>query len=343
MRRIPSVLNAVLSFCVIRVCFASYKKIEEEEFEIGFAQSLGLQTPPIVSFESEYQFIEIYHSDHFGKVFILDECLQLTERDAPHYNEMLSHVPVMEYMASVWKRNATPKPLSVLVVGGGDGYVVSELLKHSFVASVDHVELDKGVTDVSKEHFPWAKNVWDNEKVDLIHEDGASFVQQKIAEGSSYDIVIQDSSDPFFFDENGDKQVLPSSVLYTEEYFKALHQLLQPNHGVLMFQAETYNIPSNLEEIKKWRSVLMNIGFENARYGTIAIPTYSTGQIGFYVAHATASQVKTTCMDNESSHEKESTCTESNQSGEADLSIITKYFDEMLAKTLYYHPKIHRR
>ena len=75
------------------------KKVHEEEDEIGFIQTLLIHPNPIASFESEYQTIEVYTSPHFGKVFLLDENSQLTERDAPHYNEMLAHVPMMEYLA----------------------------------------------------------------------------------------------------------------------------------------------------------------------------------------------------------------------------------------------------
>ena len=89
---------------------------EEFEHEIGYIQQLLLDTPAIEIVNSTYQDIEIYQSRNFGKVFLLDECLQLTEKDAPHYNEMLAHVPVMEYLA----RTSTSEPLRILVLGGGD-------------------------------------------------------------------------------------------------------------------------------------------------------------------------------------------------------------------------------
>ena len=75
------------------------RRVDEEEEEIGYIQTLLLNTPAISSRNSSYQKIEVYDSDHFGKVFLLDDCLQLTERDAPHYNEMMAHVPVMEYLS----------------------------------------------------------------------------------------------------------------------------------------------------------------------------------------------------------------------------------------------------
>lgn len=92
----------------------------EEEDEIGYVQSLILEDPPLYSSKSIYQDIKMYQSKHYGKVFVLDDCLQLTERDACHYNEMLAHVPIVEYLSS---KNMDHFELSeaflrVLVIGG---------------------------------------------------------------------------------------------------------------------------------------------------------------------------------------------------------------------------------
>ena len=85
--------SLMLSLLLLVYCihYISAKEIKEEEFEIGYIQSLlSNSDDPVVSIKSKYQHIEIYNSDHFGKIFVLDEALQLTEKDAPHYNEMLA-------------------------------------------------------------------------------------------------------------------------------------------------------------------------------------------------------------------------------------------------------------
>ena len=92
------------------------KKVHEEEDEIGFIQTILVHPDPITSFKSDYQTIEVYSSPHFGKVFLLDENLQLTERDAPHYNEMLAHVPMMEYLAV--QQPDEGRRINALVIGG---------------------------------------------------------------------------------------------------------------------------------------------------------------------------------------------------------------------------------
>jgi spermidine synthase len=180
---------------------------------------------------------------------------------------MLVHVPMFQH----------PNPKRVLIVGGGDGYVLSEVLKHPSVEHVDHVDLDGEVIEVCKKHFPWGK-AWDDPRVKLHVTDGAAFV--KNAPYGKYDVVIQDSSDPFKSTEDGEKVELPSRVLYQKSHFDNLLRILTPD-GVLNFQAETFALPSDLEGIIDWRQQLLQLGFSSVKYGTLYISSYPTGQIGF--------------------------------------------------------------
>jgi spermidine synthase len=315
------------------------KRIEEVEDEIGYIQSLVVKIPPMVTFESNYQEIEVYESDNFGKVFILDECLQLTEKDAPHYNEMLAHVPMMEYLAT----HSNPEPMRVLVLGGGDGYVVSELLKYSNIESIDHVELDEGVINISKQFFDWS-SAWEHDKVNLIIGDGAEFVMNQLQEGGkNYHVIIQDASDPYYTDSTGSVVTLPSHVLYEDEHFEIMHKLLKPNSGILMFQAETYNIPSNLDEIRSWRGSLENIGFDHIRYGSISISTYPTGQIGFFVSHSHEDNDDMICKSDACGENLETPATNKmDVSDWMDWNRVWASFRELNGKTKYYHPRIHK-
>ncbi|KAL7427240.1 hypothetical protein ACHAXH_002052 [Discostella pseudostelligera] len=330
-----------------------WKRIEEEEFEIGYVQSLRVNTPAVATVKSTYQTIEIYNSSHFGKVFVLDNCLQLTERDAPHYNEMLAHVPVMEYL--VQHGDGASDALRVLVLGGGDGYVVSELLKHPQIQHIDHVELDEEVINVSKQYLPWS-DAWKDGRVNLVIGDGAAFVKEQVEKGQSYHVIVQDASDPFWLENDGSVTIAPSSVLYEPAHFERLYKLLHQGEGggadgggggggVLMIQAETYNIPSNLESIRKWRAQLQDLGFEKVRYGSISISTYPMGQIGFFSAHAFdgASNGEQVCRSNAACDE-ETTANDNVQDGmdTKSWSTVLAQFNKMRGKTLYYHPRIHR-
>jgi spermidine synthase len=230
--------------------------------ETGLYQAIRIHgSKPLVREQSKYQLIEVHYNPHFGKILVLDGVLQLTERDASAYNEMMAHLPLMQH----------PHPQRVLVIGGGDGYVIQEVLKHESVLHVDHVDLDADVINVCKTHFDWGF-VWDDPRVHLHVRDGAAFLDEVANE--TYDVIIQDSSDPWAYDINGARVDLPSSVLYSEKHFANLHRVLKPN-GVLNIQAETLQIPSDLEGIVQWRDLALGVGFKGARYASIMISTVS--------------------------------------------------------------------
>jgi spermidine synthase len=235
--------------------------------ETGFYQSLRLTNAvPLYQKQSKYQTIEVHESDYYGKILILDRVLQLTERDANAYNEMLAHIPMFQHQS----------PQRVLVIGGGDGYVLSEVLKHPSVTHVDHVDLDEDVVETCREHFSWG-NAWKDPRVKLHIADGAAFVRD--AADGSYDVIVQDSSDPWTYSDDGEKIILPSSVLYSEQHFMNIYRILGKN-GVLAIQAESLQIPSDFQGIREWRDLALRIGFESARYSSITISSYPTGQIG---------------------------------------------------------------
>ena len=222
---------------------------------------------PIVQRQSQYQLIEVHRNQYYGKILVLDGVVQLTEKDADSYNEMLTHVPMF----------AHPNPKRVLVIGGGDGYVLSEVLKHDSVEHVDHVDLDEAVIETCREHFSWG-SAWEDPRVRLHVADGAAFVRN--ADSGFYDVIIQDSSDPSADDEDGNEIILPSAVLYSSEHFKHLHRILKPG-GILNIQAECLQIPADLDGIVTWRTRALSLGFSTAKYGSIMISSYPTGQIGF--------------------------------------------------------------
>ncbi len=367
----------------------------EVEHEIGYILGLKLHNPPLYSGKSKYQEIKIYKSDHYGNVFILDECLQLTEQDAANYNEMLAHVPIMEYVGKQESgivrvmdeeekeeeddendENEEKMELNVLVLGGGDGYVVSEVLKHPIVKTVHHCDLDEDIIQVSAKYFPWAKNLWqlddtssnseeeendddDNDeqterdsRLSLYIDDGAAFIEKESSSTSNnygdYHIIIQDSSDPFTMEENGELNTLPSHVLYTQQHFENMYTILARTNGVLIFQAESYNIPSNMKKVKEWREMLLNVGFHHVRYGSIYTPTYSTGQIGFFVAHAGEYDDKgsKSCKSDDQKMTCNSSSSNNHMNGESmdmflDDSAMESYFKKVRGKTKYYYPQLH--
>ena len=197
--------------------------ISEHDVETGFTQSITIKrNSPIFTKKSKYQFIEVHESDHFGKILVLDGVTQLTERDGDSYNEMMAHVPLFQH--------ANPK--RVLILGGGDGYILSEVLKHATVEHVDHVDLDEQVIETCKKFFKWG-NAWSDPRVHLHIEDGAKFVER--TEPGFYDVVIQDSSDPWTSNEKGETIPLPSGSLYVPKHYSNIFRALAQD-GILNFQ-----------------------------------------------------------------------------------------------------------
>jgi len=281
-------------------------RVGEWEANIGFYQAIELTKNSLLyKKQSEFQSIEVHQSKFYGKVLMLDDVLQLTERDADSYNEMMAHVPMFQHI----------NPKRVLIIGGGDGYALAEVLKHTSVEHVDHVDLDKDVIETCEEYFPQWATGWKDPRVKLHIKDGAKFIEN-IPKGS-YDVIIQDSSDPFEVEEDGTITPMPSGALYEESHFCALKQVLSDD-GVLMIQAESFNIPSSLNGISQWRNKMTNCGFERTRYGSILTSSYPTGQIGFLLA-------------------------EKKPSSAASPEGIQERYDQLVEKgtpTTYYHPPL---
>jgi spermidine synthase len=195
----------------------------EYEGDIGFLQGIELAKDSLLySKQSLFQKVEVHKSRFYGNILVLDNVLQITERDGDSYNEMMAHIPMFLH----------PNPKRVLIIGGGDGYVLSEALKHPSVEVVDHVDLDGEVINVCKKFFGWGK-AWDDPRVTLHIADGAHFVQN--AEDGYYDVIIQDSSDPWDWDEDQKRTPSPSAVLFDEVHFRHLHRILSAK-GIFTMQ-----------------------------------------------------------------------------------------------------------
>lgn len=147
--------------------------------------------------KSKFQEILVIKNPYFGKMLILDGVVQITERDEFFYHEMLVH-PLM---------HAHPHPENIIVIGGGDGGTVREVVKHNTVKKVYFIEIDEEVIETSKRFFPSVANAIDNTKVEIKCMDGAEFVKSRQGD---IDIVIVDSTDIIGF----------AKSLFTVEFFK---------------------------------------------------------------------------------------------------------------------------
>lgn len=156
--------------------------------------------------KSKFQEIMVIENAHFGRMLILDGVVQLTERDEFFYHEMLTHVALY----------ANPAPRQVIVIGGGDGGAVREVLKHKTVEKVYFVEIDEEVINVSKKFFPTVACDIDDPRVEIKCMDGAEFVRGRNAD---IDAVIVDSTDIVGF----------ATSLFTKEFFTSVKNCLTEN------------------------------------------------------------------------------------------------------------------
>jgi spermidine synthase len=132
----------------------------------------------------------VVESLDFGRMLVLDGVINLTERDEFVYHEMLAHVPLFSH----------PDPLKILIVGGGDGGTVREVLKHEGISRIQQVEIDREIIAISKKYFPSLSSSLDHPKVNLLLMDAAQYVRD-IKE--KFDIILVDSTDPVIEQSEG--------------------------------------------------------------------------------------------------------------------------------------------
>ena len=138
----------------------------------------------LFSGESEYQRIDVFDSEEFGKFISLDGEIVFSEKDEFIYDEMVTHVPMAVH----------PCVKDVLIIGGGDGGVAKELLQYDCVEHIDVVETDEMFVEVSRKFFPEVACALDDPRVEVHYDDGLRFLRNKKAK---YDLIINDSTDPF--------------------------------------------------------------------------------------------------------------------------------------------------
>jgi len=227
---------------------------EKETMSPGFFPSIKVKNI-ILQEKTKYQNLEIFESENFGKVLVLDGMIQVVEHDEFSYQEMLCHLAMFSH----------PNPEKVLIIGGGDGGIAREVLRHNSVKSLVLVDIDEGVINASKIHLPNLSNgAFNNPKMTTLIQDGFEYLKNN---KNSFDVIITDSSDP----------VGPAESLFQEEFYRLMQGSLTEN-GIISCQGES--MWYHLEIIKNTLKFCKDI-FENVEYAYTTIPTYPSGQIGF--------------------------------------------------------------
>jgi spermidine synthase len=207
--------------------------------------------------QSPFQRVRILESYKYGKMLALDDMVMTTIEDEFHYHEMISHPALF----------ALPAAKNILVIGGGDGGTVREILKHDTVEIVTMVEIDGEVIKACKEHLPQIAASFDHPKLNLHVADGIAFIKDQDPE--TYDIIIVDGSDP----------VGPAEGLFSTEFYSNCFKALKKD-GILVAQGESPKF--NQKAFKELNHTLQAIfGEKNAPVSLFFVPTYPTGMWSF--------------------------------------------------------------
>ena len=225
-----------------------------ERLHRDYAQSLRAERM-LYDSESEHQRLKLFENPTFGRVLTLDDVVQTTERDNFIYHEMMSHVPILSHGAA----------RRVLIIGGGDGGMAREVLRHKSVEHVTMVEIDPSVVEFSRQYLPMLGNgAFDDPRLELVFADGAQFIRET---AGGFDVIIVDSTDP----------VGPGEVLFTDSFYGHARRALAPG-GILVTQNGVPFLQG--EELTNTMRAFKAL-FSDATCYLATIPTYVGGPMAF--------------------------------------------------------------
>jgi spermidine synthase len=177
-------------------------------------------------FRSAYQDVEVHDSVSFGRLFRLDGHFMTSENDEFFYHENLVHMAAIPH----------PQPRRALIIGGGDGGSAEELFKHPSIESVTLCEIDGAVVDISRRYLGQVhRGALDDPRLTLRYEDGFAFIRES---SERYDLIVLDLTDP-----GG-----PSTPLYTEEFYRACADRLEPGGAMTLHIASPIAHPVRIRE-----------------------------------------------------------------------------------------------
>lgn len=231
--------------------------IEERLYHATVSQRL-LAERVLVERGDGLQELLVFENPVFGRALVLDGAVQTTERDEFIYHEMLAHVPLFAHGGA----------RRVVVIGGGDGGTLEEVLKHRSVEEATLVEIDESVIDASREHLPSVGgDAFEDGRARIVIGDGLSFMRET---ADRFDVIIVDSTDP-----HG-----PGWRLFTKDFYAHCRARLTEG-GILVAQSGVpFLQPGELKAVAgRLRQVFADVGAYTA-----SVPTYYGGSMAFAFA-----------------------------------------------------------
>lgn len=219
--------------------------------------------------QTPFQLLEIYETENFGNLMVIDGCVMLTSRENFFYHEMLSHPALFTH----------PDPKTVWIIGGGDCGTLQEVLKHPGIEHVVQIDIDEQVTRLSERYFPELCRANHDPRAELKFIDGLRWVRE--AAPNSVDIIIVDSTDP----------VGPAEGLFSETFYRDCFQCLT-EHGLVVQQSESALY--HLELMLAMRNAMQRAGLNNLQTHFFPQCVYPSGWWSSTIAGKTALQFQRT-------------------------------------------------
>jgi len=202
--------------------------------------------------QSPFQKVEVFDTETYGKLMLIDGCTMVSTRDNFLYHEMMSHPVLFTHRA----------PKRVAIIGGGDCGTLREVLKHPEVERAVQIDIDEVVTRAAELHFPELCESNNDPRAELLFIDGIQWM--KDAAPGSLDVIIVDSTDP----------IGPGEVLFTPEFYDACHRALDDG-GLVIQQSESPLI--HLAILERMYRSLRVARFVDVRTLFFPQPIYPTG------------------------------------------------------------------
>lgn len=219
--------------------------------EAGMALGLKIRAK-LHEEQTPYQKIEIYDTEDFGKLMVIDGCVMLTSRDNFVYHEMMAHPVLLTH----------PNPEQVVIIGGGDCGTLREVLRHPEVKRARQIDIDERVTRLAEEYFPELCEANGDTRASLEFADGIQAI--KDAAPGSLDVVIVDSTDP----------VGPAEGLFSEPFYRDCLRALGDG-GLLVQQSESPLLHMNI--LRDMHAAMRRAGYADVRSLGFPQTTYPSG------------------------------------------------------------------
>lgn len=226
----------------------------DETLYNGWGQSFSVDEL-LFRVQTDHQDLVIFNNAIHGRVMALDGVIQTTEADEFIYHEMLTHVPLLAHGAAK----------KVLIIGGGDGGMLREVLKHQGVERVVQVEIDQQVIEMCVKYLPnHSQGAYDEPRAEIVISDGKDYV---LNAAEKFDVIISDCTDP----------IGPGESLFESEFYRGCKQCLNDGgvfvaqNGVCFMQPD--EVATTYQRLQPF--------FADRHFYTAAVPTYVGGVMAF--------------------------------------------------------------